>query len=90
MVTAGTTLQSPMTLHTGRGMSAPTLRGDVEMFLDAYTAEFVEFADAVREKRTPAVTGRDARRALAIALASIESAQSGSRAQLGLTAEAEA
>jgi myo-inositol 2-dehydrogenase / D-chiro-inositol 1-dehydrogenase len=77
MVTAGATQKSPMTLHNHEGMSSPTRRGDVEMFLDAYTAEFVEFAEAVREKRVPAVTGRDARRALGIALACIESAQSG-------------
>jgi myo-inositol 2-dehydrogenase / D-chiro-inositol 1-dehydrogenase len=77
MVTAGATAKSAMTLHNHAGMSSPTRRGDVEMFLDAYTAEFVEFADAVREKRPPAVTGRDARRALCIALACIESAQSG-------------
>ena len=49
------------------------MRGDVELFLDAYTGEFVEFVAAVREGRPPAVTGEDARRALAIALACIES-----------------
>jgi myo-inositol 2-dehydrogenase/D-chiro-inositol 1-dehydrogenase len=43
------------------------------MFRDAYTAEFVEFTNAVREGRTPAVTGEDARRALIVALACIES-----------------
>ena len=53
----------------------PTARGDVELFLDAYTGEFVEFVAAVREGRPPAVTGEDARRALAIALACIESVQ---------------
>ena len=52
---------------------AGTVRGDVELFRDAYTAEFVEFTNAVRAGRTPAVTGEDARRALAVALASIES-----------------
>jgi myo-inositol 2-dehydrogenase/D-chiro-inositol 1-dehydrogenase len=77
MVAAGATQQSSMTLHNREGMSSQTRRGDVEMFLDAYTAEFAEFAEAVREKRAPAVTGRDARRALGIALACIESAQSG-------------
>ncbi len=33
----------------------------------------MEFTNAVRAGRTPAVTGEDARRALAVALASIES-----------------
>ena len=49
----------------GRGRHVQTVRGDVELFRDAYTAEFVEFIDAVREGRAPAVTGEDARRALA-------------------------
>jgi myo-inositol 2-dehydrogenase/D-chiro-inositol 1-dehydrogenase len=38
-------------------------------------AEFVEFVAAVRERRRPYVTGVDARRALAVALACIESMQ---------------
>jgi myo-inositol 2-dehydrogenase/D-chiro-inositol 1-dehydrogenase len=76
MVTAGSTRQSAMTLQTSTGRSSPTLRGDVEMFADAYAAEFAEFCDAVRERREPAVTGRDARRALAVALACIESTES--------------
>jgi myo-inositol 2-dehydrogenase/D-chiro-inositol 1-dehydrogenase len=42
---------------------------------DAYRGEFVEFAAAIREHRMPAVTGVDARRALAVALACIESVQ---------------
>ena len=50
---------------TATGRSAPTVRGDVELFLDAYTGEFAEFVAAVREGRPPAVTGEDARRALA-------------------------
>jgi myo-inositol 2-dehydrogenase/D-chiro-inositol 1-dehydrogenase len=82
MVTAGRTATTSMRLYGVDGMSSPTLRGDVEMFLDAYTAEFAEFVAAVREKRTPAVTGRDARRALAIALACIESAHSGQPARV--------
>jgi myo-inositol 2-dehydrogenase/D-chiro-inositol 1-dehydrogenase len=77
MVTAGQTRRTSMTLHTVSGQAVETVRGDVELFRDAYTSEFVEFADAVREQRAPAVTGRDARRALAIALACIESVESG-------------
>lgn len=77
MVSAGDTRLSSMTLHTADGRVTPTVRGDVALFSDAYTAEFVEFVDAVRERREPAVTGRDARRALSIALACIESVQSG-------------
>jgi myo-inositol 2-dehydrogenase / D-chiro-inositol 1-dehydrogenase len=73
MVSAGETARTAMVYHDATGRHAQTVRGDVDLFLDAYTAEFVEFADAVRERRAPAVTGHDARRALAVALASVES-----------------
>ena len=77
MVSAGDTARDSMVHHTGTGRHTPTVRGDVELFLDAYTAEFAEFADSVREERAPAVTGEDARRALVLALASIESVTAG-------------
>jgi myo-inositol 2-dehydrogenase/D-chiro-inositol 1-dehydrogenase len=86
MVTAGATQKSAMTLHNQQGMSSPTRRGDVEMFIDAYAGEFAEFAGAVRDKREPSVTGHDARRALGIALACIESAQSGRPAPVDIGA----
>jgi myo-inositol 2-dehydrogenase/D-chiro-inositol 1-dehydrogenase len=73
MVTAGTTDQSAMALYDSSGRHHATARGDVDLFLDAYTGEFVEFTDAVREGRTPSVRGEDARRALGVALACIES-----------------
>jgi myo-inositol 2-dehydrogenase / D-chiro-inositol 1-dehydrogenase len=73
MVTAGTTERTRMWLHDATGRHAETARSDVDLFIDAYTAEFVEFTDAVRQGRQPAVTGEDARRALAVALACIES-----------------
>jgi predicted dehydrogenase len=50
-------------------------RGDVELMIDSYTAELVELVAAVREGRAPSVTGHDARRALALALACIASVQ---------------
>jgi myo-inositol 2-dehydrogenase / D-chiro-inositol 1-dehydrogenase len=77
MVTAGDGRRSSLVHSTSSGRQIDTVRGDVELFLDAYTAEFVEFTDAVRERRTPAVTGADARRALVLALASIESVRTG-------------
>jgi myo-inositol 2-dehydrogenase/D-chiro-inositol 1-dehydrogenase len=77
MVTMGDGAASSLAHSTGAGRQVDTVRGDVDLFLDAYAAEFVEFADAVREGRAPAVTGDDARRAFAIALASIESVRSG-------------
>jgi myo-inositol 2-dehydrogenase/D-chiro-inositol 1-dehydrogenase len=73
MVTAGDGRQNSMVSYSSAGRQVATARGDVELFLEAYTGEFVEFADAVREGRPPAVTGADARRALVLALASIES-----------------
>lgn len=73
MVTAGDGNRTSMRLFTADGRSNDTARGDVELLRDAYTAEFVEFVAAVREGRAPCVTGRDARRALQIALACIES-----------------
>jgi myo-inositol 2-dehydrogenase / D-chiro-inositol 1-dehydrogenase len=75
MVTAGTTALTAMTLFDAGGRHADTARGDVDLFIDAYTGEFVEFTDAVREGRPPVVTGEDARRALTVALACIESCQ---------------
>ena len=73
METAGTTARTSMTLHDGSGRHVETARQDVDLFRDAYTGEFVEFTDAVREGRAPSVTGVDAKRALSIALACIES-----------------
>lgn len=77
MVTMGKGAQTSLVHSTSTGRHIDTTRGDVELFLDSYTAEFVEFIDAVRECRTPAVTGLNARRALVLALASIESVKTG-------------
>ena len=83
MVTAGDTAQSTMAHHDRDGRHVATARGDVALFLDAYTGEFDEFVSAVREGRDPAVTGQDARRALEVALAAIESVRSGAAVELG-------
>jgi myo-inositol 2-dehydrogenase / D-chiro-inositol 1-dehydrogenase len=77
MVTVGDGARSSLVHSTSTGRHIDTVHGDVELFRDAYVAEFVEFTDAVREGRTPAVTGQDARRALVLALASIESVRTG-------------
>jgi myo-inositol 2-dehydrogenase / D-chiro-inositol 1-dehydrogenase len=73
MVSAGNTALTGVTHHTAAGRSHKTVRSDVELFRDAYAAEFASFVDAVRSGEEPYVTGVDARRALAIALACIES-----------------
>ena len=75
MVTMGDGARTSLVHSSSAGRHIDTIRADVELFRDAYTAEFVEFTDAVRERRAPAVTGEDARRALTLALASIESVQ---------------
>ena len=77
MVSIGDGARSSLVHSTGTGRHVDTVRGDVELFRDAYIAEFVEFTDAVREGRAPSVTGADARRALVVALTSIESVKTG-------------
>jgi myo-inositol 2-dehydrogenase / D-chiro-inositol 1-dehydrogenase len=52
-------------------------RLNTELFADAYTAQFIHFADCVRTGATPSVTGHDARVALEIALAAAESVRTG-------------
>ncbi len=73
MVTVGDGARSSARFATADGAAHDTARSDTELLLDAYTAEFVEFAAAVREGRPPAVTGIDAHRALAVAMACIDS-----------------
>ena len=83
MVTMGETARTPWRRYTAAGRHADTVRGDVELFRDAYAAEFTEFTDAVREGRTPAVTGEDARRALLVALACVESVKTAAPVLVG-------
>ena len=73
MVTVGDQARSTLRTYGAAGAAQETVRGDVELMIDAYTGEFVELVAAVREGREPSVTGRDARRALAVALACVES-----------------
>lgn len=87
MVQAGRATETAARRYTADGMSADTPRLNVELFRQAYTDELVDFAEAVRARRdggsddavpapaayslTPGAA--DARRALATALACIES-----------------
>jgi myo-inositol 2-dehydrogenase / D-chiro-inositol 1-dehydrogenase len=73
MVTAGDGARTAMVLRDATGLHQDTARSDVELLLESYVGELVEFVTAVREGRTPYVTGTDARRALSLALAGIES-----------------
>lgn len=83
MVMAGQAASSSLRLYNASGIARETVRGDVELFLDAYTGEFAEFADAVAQERAPSVTGEDARAALVIALACIESVKAGGPVPIG-------
>jgi myo-inositol 2-dehydrogenase/D-chiro-inositol 1-dehydrogenase len=75
MVQAGHHEATAMRHFTAAGVQAATVRRDVELFADAYTAEMAHFVECVRTGATPSVTGADARGALAIALACIRSVE---------------
>jgi myo-inositol 2-dehydrogenase/D-chiro-inositol 1-dehydrogenase len=77
MVQMGDGRRTGMTFSGAAGRSVETVRGDQELFLDAYTAELAAFVDAVHSGTPAPVTGEDARGALAIALAAAESVRSG-------------
>ncbi|HEY5821295.1 MAG TPA: Gfo/Idh/MocA family oxidoreductase [Propionibacteriaceae bacterium] len=75
MVTAGDGARTAMVLRDASGLHQDTARGDVELLGASYVAELAEFVAAIRAGREPYVTGRDARRALILALACVESVQ---------------
>jgi myo-inositol 2-dehydrogenase/D-chiro-inositol 1-dehydrogenase len=87
MVQAGRATETAARRYTAQGLSADTPRLNVELFRQAYTDELADFAGAVRARRdgTPSPSASftltpgaaDARRALAMALACIESVKSG-------------
>lgn len=73
MVTAGDINASAMRMYTRDGIAASPVRLNLELFRDAYIEELVHFVKCLRNGCRPEVTGEDARAALVIALASIES-----------------
>ncbi|RKO26000.1 dehydrogenase [Pseudarthrobacter phenanthrenivorans] len=87
MVQAGRSTETAARRYTAEGLSADTPRLNVELFRQAYTDELAAFAAAVRAKRdgvpspscdvSLAPGAADARRALAMALACIESVKRG-------------
>lgn len=85
MVTAGTPAQVTMSHWTRSGVASPTTRADTELFPDAYAAELASFCSSVRGDGVPQVGGEDARAALRVALACIESVQTGSTVAVRLT-----
>lgn len=84
MATAGDLRRTTMVYHGAEGVVADTWRRNIDLFHDAYTAELAAFADCVRSGATPEPGGRDARAALAIALAAIRSVETGSPVRLSV------
>jgi len=77
MATAGDLRRTTMTYYGPEGVASDTWRRNVDLFRDAYTAELAHFVDCVRTGVAPQPGGRDARAALAIALAAIRSVDTG-------------
>src|SRR3954468_8063678 len=73
MVRAGTPAQLPTSHWTAAGVAQPTSRHDTELMRDSYRAELEAFCHVVRTGEASPVTGADARAALEIALAAIDS-----------------
>src|SRR3954454_1928922 len=69
MAVMGDGRRTGMAFSSATGRVVQTVRGDQELFGDAYTAELAAFVEAVRSGTPAPVTGEDARGALAIALA---------------------
>jgi len=77
MVTAGDIHRTSAAFYGEKGLVHDTVRRNTDLFHDAYTAELAHFVDCVSKGTGPECTGEDAREALAIALASIESVRAG-------------
>ena len=73
MAQMGSLRRTGMSFASSAGLEAETVRGDQELFRDAYTAELAAFVGAVGQGGAAPVTGQDARSALAIALAAAQS-----------------
>lgn len=65
------------------GIAIATSRMDSDLLREAYVAEMAEFARCIRSGETPRATGEDARYALEIALACIDSVQQQQPIKLG-------
>ncbi|MCU1530706.1 MAG: dehydrogenase [Arthrobacter sp.] len=84
MVAVGGPQATSAMSYTAAGIGAATVRRNVDLFRDAYTAELAHFVDAVKARRDgrqvpgiPGPGGTDARNALAVALAAMRSAETG-------------
>ncbi|MCW4466375.1 Gfo/Idh/MocA family oxidoreductase [Glutamicibacter sp. MNS18] len=84
MLQAGHPVQRTVTQFDAAGSHAPTERLNIELFAQAYREQLVVFVRKLAgiragsaEARLPVPTGRDARAALRVALAALESAETG-------------
>lgn len=88
MVTMGDVKKSSLRLLDKDGESADTWRMDTHHFVEAYTLQIQHFVDTVLgNTQFAGPSGRDARSALAIALACIESVKSQKPVRIGDIAE---
>ncbi|MBC3361504.1 Gfo/Idh/MocA family oxidoreductase [Pseudomonas sp. SWRI154] len=77
MLTMGNVNDSDLLRYLANGVQADTQRMDTDLLRDAYVAELNHFVSCVRSGDKPLASGEDARAALAIARACIESFQQG-------------
>ena len=77
MLTMGNVNDSDLLRYLANGVQADTQRMDTDLLRDAYVAELNHFVSCVRSGEKPLASGEDARAALAIARACIESFQQG-------------
>ncbi|WP_407315400.1 Gfo/Idh/MocA family oxidoreductase [Pseudomonas sp. nanlin1] len=77
MLTMGSVNDSDLVRYLANGIQGDTQRLDTDLLRDAYVAELNHFADCMRTGAKPLASGEDARAALAIARACIESFQQG-------------
>ena len=82
MLTMGSINHSDMVRYLADGIQADTQRMDTDLLRDAYIAELNHFVDCLRTGEKPLASGEDARAALAIARACIESVQQGKPVRL--------
>ncbi len=82
MVTAGGVRATDMALFDAGGIHVDTARRDTDLLHAAYQGELAAFVDAVRHGGPSPVPGAEARTALAVALAAVESVRTGSTVEV--------
>ena len=82
MVTMGDGRSTDMALYGAEGVRIDISRRDTDLMRPAYLAELTAFTEAIRRGAPAPVGGRDARTALATALACIDSVRSGAPVEI--------